>query len=294
MGQSGAMRIPAPGDALPWRGDGTTHPPAAAGPLPPQRLPLVRGGRPRKRWRYVGVYGTEVMVCAGIVSVAGLAQAFWAVWDRGAGVLRERTRLGPPRGPGYAVALPDGALRIRDRGVAVDLALAPAGDVVEVVSRHGAQPIWTRKRPLAARGTVTVDGRSAALDAPALLDDSAGWHARRTAWDWSAGAGRTADGGAVVWNLVAGLHDGPVRSERTVWLDGTAREAGPVVFSCGLDAVGGLRFAAEAERRRRDRVASGLVESEYRQPFGGFTGTLPGGIALADGRGVMERHRARW
>jgi hypothetical protein len=97
-----------------------------------------------------------------------------------------------------------------------------------------------------------------------------------------------------VWNLVAGVHDAPVRSERTVWVDGVAQEAGPVVFGAALDAVGGLRFAAEAERRRHDRVVFGLVESEYRQPFGGFAGTLPGGIALADGRGVMERHRARW
>ena len=275
------MRIPAPGDALPWRGDGTTRPPVAAGPVPPERMPLVRDGRPRKRWRYAGVYGEDLMLCAGLVSVAGLPQAFWAVWDRRAGVLRERTRLGPGRGPGRAVALPEGALRVRDRGVAIDLALEPAGDVVEVVSRHGASTIWTRKRPVVARGTVVLDGRRTAVAAPGLVDDSAGWHARRTAWDWCAGAGRAADGRIVVWNLVAGVHDAPVRSERTVWVDGVAREAGPVVFGAALDTVGGLRFSAEAER-------------EYRQPFGGFSGTLPGGIALADGRGVMERHRARW
>jgi len=79
MGQSGPMRIPAPGDALPWRGDGTTRPPAAAGPVPPERMPLVRDGRPRKRWRYAGVYGEGLMLCAGLVSVAGLPQTFWAV-----------------------------------------------------------------------------------------------------------------------------------------------------------------------------------------------------------------------
>jgi hypothetical protein len=97
-----------------------------------------------------------------------------------------------------------------------------------------------------------------------------------------------------MWNLVAGIHDAPARSERTVWIDGVAREAGPVRFSAALDAVGGLRFSAEAARRRHDRVAFGLILSEYRQPFGTFSGTLPGGIALAEGQGVMERHRARW
>jgi uncharacterized protein DUF2804 len=284
------MRIPAASDGLPWRGDGTARPPGAAGPLPPDRMALVRGGRPLKRWRYVGVYGPDAMLCAGRVLVAGVPQAFWAVWDRRAGVLRERTRTGAARG----VSLPGGAVRVRDRGVAVDLVLEAAGDVVEVASRHGAGTIWTRKQPATARGTIVLGGRTIAIDAPALVDDSAGHHARRTAWDWCAGAGRAADGRAVAWNLVAGVHDAPVRSERTVWVDGVAEEVGPVAFGADLASAGPLRFTAEAERRRHDRVAFGLLESEYRQPFGAFSGTLPGGIALASGQGVMERHRARW
>jgi len=133
-----------------------------------------------------------------------------------------------------------------------------------------------------------------AIDAPGLVDDSSGRHARDTAWEWCAGAGRTVDGRAVAWNLVAGVHDAQRGSERTVWVDGVAHEAEPVAFAPGLDAVGGLRFAAEAERARHDRVLFGLIESEYRQPFGTFGGTLPGGVELAGGFGVMERHRARW
>jgi hypothetical protein len=37
-----------------------------------------------------------------------------------------------------------------------------------------------------------------------------------------------------------------------------------------------------------------LVGSEYVQPFGTFSGVLPGGVRLAGGHGVLERHRARW
>jgi hypothetical protein len=37
-----------------------------------------------------------------------------------------------------------------------------------------------------------------------------------------------------------------------------------------------------------------LLASDYRQPFGTASGTLPGGIELASGAGVMERHHARW
>jgi hypothetical protein len=36
------------------------------------------------------------------------------------------------------------------------------------------------------------------------------------------------------------------------------------------------------------------VRSRYRQPFGTFSGALPGGIELADGYGVMEEHDVWW
>ena len=276
-------------EALPHRGDGSDRPRGL--PLPPGRMPLLRGGRPLKRWRYVGLYGREAMCCFGAVRIAGIPQAFWAVWDRPAGRLAERTVFRPG-----GVHLPDGAVRVP--GVA-DLMLEPAGEPVEVVSRHGAQHIWTRKQPVRARGIVIgAGGRSIAVDAAALVDDSAGYHARETAWDWSAGVGATADGTPVAWNLVTGVHDAAEGSERTVWTGGAAREVGPVRFDRDLGGVAfsgdgaGLAFHAEAERTRHDDLK--LFSSEYRQPFGTFTGTLPGGVALAEGFGVMERHAVRW
>src|SRR5262249_49501002 len=148
-----------------------------------------------------------------------------------------------------------------------------AGEAVEVVSRHGASYIWTRKQPLRATGLVTLEGRTLAVDAPALIDDSAGYHAPPTPSEGSARAGIAAGGEAVVWNLVAGVHDAHLHSERTVWLSGAAHEVGPVTFAEGLDAVGDLRFTPEAERVRRDDLL--LVASDYRQPFGAFAGVLP-------------------
>jgi hypothetical protein len=146
---------------------------------------------------------------------------------------------------------------------------------------------------------VRVAGAPArAIDARGLVDDSAGYHARRTEWEWSAGAGVAADGRAVTWNLVRGVHDAGERTERAVWADGVAHPAPAVTFSESLDSVAAadgteLRFAAEAVRERHDSVA-GLLKSDYVQPFGAFSGTLPGGIALAEGHGVMERHTALW
>lgn len=257
---------------------------------------LWRDGRPLKRWRYVGVYGPELMGCFAEVRIAGVPQTFWALWDRQARRLHERTHF-----RAGAVAVRDGRVRVRDRGVAVDLAFdEDEGTAVEVTSRHGAGEIWTRKRAgIRFAGTVALDGRERPLLARGVLDDSAGYHARETAWAWSAGVGTSDDGRALAWNLVNGLHDAPQGSERAVWVDGVPTEAGPVIFEESLGYVRGvedgwiLTCAIEAVREREDALGP-LFASSYRQPFGTFSGVLPGAVALADGYGVMERHDVRW
>jgi hypothetical protein len=249
--------------------------------VPPARMALLRGRRPLKRWRYLGLYGEDHMLCAAQVRVAGLPQAFWAAWDRRA--LRERTVFRPG-----GVMLHDDAARF---GPAA-LRLEPDGDAMVVTSRHGDSYIWTRKQPVRATGT--VDGRPVALRG--LIDDSAGYHARRTDWRWCAGVGEAPDGAALAWNLVAGVHDAPQDSERTLWVDGAARELPAGTFADDLGAVrwdgAELRFAEEARRARDDDFK--LFASAYVQPFGTFAGTLPGGVAVARGWGVMERHAVRW
>ncbi|MFL5843803.1 MAG: DUF2804 domain-containing protein [Solirubrobacteraceae bacterium] len=248
------------------------------------RLPLM------KRWRYVGVYGPDLMCCFGRVSIGGRPQTFWALWDREARELRERTRFRDA-----AVQLEPGMVRVRDRGVAVDLFFDehahPAWEVTT-------GPIWTRKRIIAVSGSVVIDGRERTLLARGIVDDSAGRHDRDTAWSWSAGVGTAVGGELVAWNLVDGIHDGATGSERAVWVDGAPTEAPPALFDAALtevrsaDGAVALRCAHEAVRRRDDNF--GLVRSRYEQPFGTFTGTLPGGLVLADGFGVMERHDVRW
>ncbi|UGS38110.1 DUF2804 domain-containing protein [Capillimicrobium parvum] len=279
---------------LPWR----TEDHSSARPVDLGNLPARREGRALKRWRYVGVFGPERMLCVGLAHVGGVPQAWWAVWDRGAGSLRERTIFARPRaivrfghGPGRVT--------VRDRDVRIDLEL-DEGRGVETVCPHGGGTgwIWTRKQAgIAARGSVRLGERAFAVDGLAVVDDTAGYHARHTAWRWSAGVGRTADGQVAGWNLVSGVNDPPHDSERTVWLDGAPREAGPCTFADDLSAVrtadgGDLAFRAEATRERHDELL--LVRSDYRQPFGTFSGVLPGGAGLAEGFGVMEDHRARW
>jgi Protein of unknown function (DUF2804) len=248
--------------------------------LPPGRLPAFNARRPLKRWHYVGVFRSDLMLCLGAARVAGIPQRWWAV------------------------ALPDGSLfegrrgvevltrRARVRGV-LDLELSrPAG--VEVVSPHGRSYVWTLKlAPVHVRGRVTVDGHTFELDGDdGFVDESAGYHARRTAWRWSAGIGRAEDGRRVAWNLVDGVHDTPMNSERTVWVDGDPQEVPPQEFAADLSRVGELDFREWSARESRMNLL--IMRNRYRQPFGEFSGRLPGGPVLAEGYGVMEEHDVVW
>lgn len=275
---------------VPWRGPAGARPPAAV-PLPGdgRRMPLLRGGRPLKSWRWVGCFGPAVMLCAASARIGPARISWWAVWDREQRTLAERTAHG--RG---GVALGGARVAVRDGPVRIDLALDErAAEGIDTVSPHGGEYAWTRKRGgVPMRGFAAIADRRLEIDARGVIDDSAGYHARHTAWRWSAGVGTAQSGAAVAWSLVDGLHDDPRASERTVWVDGVAHEVGPVEFAADLSAVGGLRFAAEATRARRERLL--VVASDYEQPFGSFTGALPVAGRLREGWGVMERHAARW
>ncbi len=169
---------------------------------------------------------------------------------------------------------------------------------------HGAQHVWTRKQAgIRAHGTVNLNagatdgGALRHIEALAVVDDTAGYHARVTEWRWAAGVGVDPAGRPLAFNLVQGVNDPSTGSERAVWVDGAPHEAPPVRFASDLTEIAAadgsvLHFAPEAQRARHENLL--LVRSDYRAPFGSFSGTLPGGIELAHGLGVVEHHRARW
>jgi hypothetical protein len=229
-----------------------------------------------KEWTWVGGFGPDLMLCAATARVGPLRASWWAVWDGER--LHERAHRRAGRA-GPVVATPE---RVRVRGI-LDLHVEP-GAPWEVTTG----PIWTRKRP--ARITGTALGRPVVLHG--LVDESAGRHAREIAWMWCAGAGERADGRPVTWNLVDGIHDAPTGSERAVWIDGEPHEVGPQRFAADLSGVGELRF--DEWCAREDHSRRGPFRSDYRQPFGAFSGSLPGGLELQSGYGVMEWHDVRW
>jgi hypothetical protein len=157
--------------------------------------------------------------------------------------------------------------------------------------------VWTRKRAdVPVECDLRLGDKRWQLEARGVEDESAGYHPRHTVWSWSSGLGRLDDGRTVGWNLVNGINDPARDSERAIWIDGEPTEPGPVEFD-GLDAIvfddgSRLDFVAETERSRVENKL--LVRYSYRQPFGAFAGTLPGGLRLQHGLGVMEHHDAHW
>jgi hypothetical protein len=255
-------------------------------------MPAWHGRRPLKRWRYVGVYTPDLMLCVGDARIGPAPQRWWAI-ALPDGSLHERTTIG--RG---GVSIDGSAVRVRAHGVEIDLELdeTPAVEIVSPAQDDGYA--WTGKQaPVRLTGRASVAGRSYALDGDhGFVDDSAGYHDRHTVWKWSAGLGRTTAGARVAWNLVTGIHDG-APSERTIWVDGEATEPAPVAFADDLSRVefaggGALDFTEWSAREANANML--LLRSYYRQPFGTFSGMLPGGLELAEGYGVMEDHDVKW
>ena len=167
---------------------------------------------------------------------------------------------------------------------------------------HGAGQVWTRKQAgMRAHGTLALDGGAPRVDRGAGGDRR---HRRTTtrarpSGGGAPGVGAGADGAALAWNLVSGVNDPPTgQRARGVGRRRAARDAAGAVRR-GPERRSAARGRLAAALRRRGASAGAsenllLVRSDYRAPFGTFSGTLPGGIALARGLGVMEHHRARW
>lgn len=255
-------------------------------------MPLFAAGALRKRWRYVGAYSEELMLCAARASVGPFTQSFWAVWDRRTGRLWTRTQLRPG---GSEVQMRGNEVSIRARELRADLTFGEAAPV-EAICPSGRGWGWTEKRAgMPVVGEVSAGGRDWRVDGHGVDDRSAGYHRRHTSWHWSAGVGEAEDGRAVAWNLVSGINDPPRNSERAIWVAGVPREPDTVEFAglAGVRFASGaeIEFTSESERARDENLL--VLRSRYRHRFGAFDGSLDG-VDLAWGLGVMEEHEARW
>src|SRR4051794_31559997 len=196
-------------------------------------MPMWRRARLLKRWRYVGYYAPELMLCVGDARIGPIPQRWWAIAEPG-GAIRERSSLGSA-----GVRIEGSRVRVESGDVRIELELDESGGVeVATPVGDGGNYVWTRKQgDVPVRGSVNLDGHERTIDGIAFVDESAGYPPRHTVWNWSAGVGRAEGGQRVAWNLVTGVHDSPRNSERTLWVDGEPRELGPVEFASDLSSV---------------------------------------------------------
>jgi hypothetical protein len=286
----------------------------------------ARRGRVR-RWYYVAAGDPTTMVGAAVVDLGfvAVAFAFAAVGGRTA-TFDTRRVLGVGA---QVAALPDGGAGVRGRSAAITL-VGDGGMTVDVPTEAGrlraevttTRPVtpavcatatpdggWNVTRKTAGStvtGSVRLgDGPSAQLgeDAGGWSDWTAGRQDRTTVWRWAAGAGIAADGRRVGVNASTGMNAGT--GEDVVWWDGvphrlTVRGLAPVgddperdwqLVGPGTD----LRLTPVGVRGAVEQLP--LLTSNYVQPFGTWTGTLPdpagasAGVRLA---GVAEDHLAVW
>lgn len=260
--------------------------------MDPASLPLFEHGQLRKRWRYVGLFADEVMLCAARAEVGPLTQSFWVLLDRQSGQQWAHSALLPGS---KEVTLDGPHLEIDGPGLRASLRLGEVNPI-ETTCPSGRSLAWTRKRVgMPIEGTVEVPGKRWQVEGRGVDDESAGHHKRQTSWQWSAGVGTSADGQPVAWNLVEGINDPPNGSERAIWIDGDPAEPPRSGFDepdrISLTGEEGLHFRGESEHTHDDNYL--LIRSRYRHRFGSFSGSL-GGVELAEGLGVMEEHDAVW
>ncbi len=96
-----------------------------------------------------------------------------------------------------------------ERDVQIDLSLEEERRASRRCAPAGDSYAWTRKQGgVRASGTVVIAGRRHVdFRLGAVIDDTAAYYERHTAWHWSAGVGIARDGRSVAWNLVDGVND---------------------------------------------------------------------------------------
>ena len=270
-----------------------------AGPRPgapicrcrPDKMPLRRGGRWRKRWRYVGAFCDELLLCAARVQVGPLGQTFWVVWDRESGEMWEHTRTLMPGARGEVWtehlggersgrARRPGCPRLRARrGLAgADRGRRPAAPTTAGPSCAAAPASGSSRSAPPTRASTCgresgPTSRSSATFGSAIAAGGsrrAGWRTSRPAITRTtrSGAGRPASAArptaarwAGTWS--AGINDPPERSERAIWIDGEPSEPAPVSFD-GLEAIAfddGSRLAFDGECERTHDEKKLVVQS---------------------------------
>lgn len=299
------------------------------GPLPPvvADLGLLARRTRHKRWFYALVVDGEQSWAVGIVDLGYAGQLFVHGVERATGrCLANLARVAPPscvrvgqgprdpevarfsfagaraearagRGGMLALDLDWGGARLRWEG------LCGATPPIAAITRlDGGGASATEKGVLwSVKGSTRVDGATHDLDgATAGYDYSSGVMARRTAWRWAFGLGKTRDGRQFGFNVVDGFvgeRECAAFVDDCVWPLPEAH----IAYSDGGDGAWSasssdmeLEFATQSLHAQHTNL--GLVRAHFLQPMGTWTGRVrvDGQWHDVEAYGVAEDQDVTW
>lgn len=281
-----------------------------------------------KRWAYLFVSTPEVMACFAVVDAGYLSSGICAVFDRGSRrLLANENPVLPPfcanvsdrTAEGFSARLIGPAIEARLQREGGTIALrarwAHVEADLELDAEGAAQPI-TAIAPVGAAGRFDLTQKTVLLPAEgeiragnvrfpiqgqlAGIDYTHGYLARETSWKWGFAVGRQGKR-RLAFNFSEGFLQG--EGENVAWIDGEPQATGAVRFErSGEEPLATWRLRSERgdvdltfrpEGYRAQAIDLKLISSKYLQPFGTFSGTLPG-AEISDLPGVCEDHAARW
>lgn len=173
------------------------------------------------------------------------------------------------------------------------------------------RPFYTHKSVCPVEGRVTVGGREVKLDPErdvAIMDTQKTYYPHRFFWKWATFGGRDDGGRLLGMNACQNLiTDDEAWNENCTWVDGKMTLLPAARFEFDeravlepwrvrtTDKAMELEFLPEGERH--GKMSVGVLMSDFHQPFGKFTGKMPGpgGAEFrADGLfGLCEHHLAK-
>jgi hypothetical protein len=136
-------------------------------------------------------------------------------------------------------------------------------------------------------------------------DFSTGFMRRETVWNWACLSGRTTDGARLGLNLSCGVNE-TSWTENCLWIDDALVKVDLARFTFDRDdrrapwrvesGDGRVRLDFTPAGEHRERLALGLVASDFHQLFGRFRGEIAGGGRThgVDCLGFVEDQWTRW
>lgn len=286
-----------------------------------------------KRWQYMGVCSRDVIFGIAIVHMGYLSNIFAYAFDRKEKKLTEFNTNQPlAANTVFEGNMLGGHTRFHSSSVIIDMENTPeavkltaeinntmearlvfrhAIPSLSIVTRVGLQRFnYTNKEAgLPVEGTVKMAGKSFQVlpETPSgVIDYTYGYLARNTFWNWASGSGLDKKNRKIGFNLVQGVNETGF-TENVFWINGKRIKTDVIDFQYNdLDILSEWRIRSNdgkvdltfhPEGERTSRINLGVIASQFRQPFGRFSGILGDGWSrsqLQDVSGFAEEHESKW